>query len=133
MCARLTSLANCVQLAKGDAMTVSIGVAVRLTLDEGYDPPQGSVFIISDSKIFEGEGFWSVVEDTDDGVPTAIQVCCTSWYPFECRREILRMMRLTHVCRHLGAHVECINTPLEEKAASNEMDGEGKRVPNIEF
>jgi hypothetical protein len=97
------------QLAKGDVMTVGIGVGVRLTLDEGYDPPQGdmytarqlvadqstiplssdhewiaiitvgssiagSVFIDSDSKIFQGEGFWSVVEDTDDNVPTAFQV-----------------------------------------------------------
>lgn len=30
-----------VQLAKGDVMAFNIGVAVRLTLDEGYDPPQG--------------------------------------------------------------------------------------------
>lgn len=29
------------QLAKGDVMTVNIDVGVRLTLDEGYDPPQG--------------------------------------------------------------------------------------------
>ena len=31
----------CFQLAKGDVMAFNIGVAVRLTLDEGYDPPQG--------------------------------------------------------------------------------------------
>lgn len=93
------------QLAKGDVMTVNIGVGVRLTLDEGYDPPQGTplhatfdhaseqrncrvrnrglIFIltrragsvfIDDSKIFQGEGFWSVLEDTDEGVPTAFQV-----------------------------------------------------------
>lgn len=30
-----------VQLAKGDVMAFNIGVSVRLTLDEGYDPPQG--------------------------------------------------------------------------------------------
>lgn len=31
------------ELAKGDVMTVGIGVGVRLTLDEGYDPPQGDI------------------------------------------------------------------------------------------
>lgn len=86
-------------------MTVNIGVGVRLTLDEGYDPPQGKPFratfdhdseqrncrvrnkglvfiltlragsvFIDDSKIFQGEGFWSILEDTDEGVPTAFQV-----------------------------------------------------------
>lgn len=62
------------EMAKGDVMNVNIGVAVRMTEDEGYDPPQGSVFIESYSNIFKGEGFWSVLEDTDEGVPTAIQV-----------------------------------------------------------
>lgn len=60
-------------LAKGDMMNVNIGVAVRMAKDEGYDPPQGSVFIESESNIFKGEGFWSILEDTDEGVPTAIQ------------------------------------------------------------
>ena len=34
-------MSACCQLAKGDVMAFNIGVAVRLTLDEGYDPPQG--------------------------------------------------------------------------------------------
>ena len=61
------------ELARGDVMTFKIGVTVQLALDEGYDPPQGSVFILSDSNIFKGEGFWSVSEDNDQGVPTSIQ------------------------------------------------------------
>ncbi|EKX54613.1 hypothetical protein GUITHDRAFT_132306 [Guillardia theta CCMP2712] len=65
-------------LAKKDTMTVQIGASVRLDVDEGYDPPQGSVILTSESKIFDGIGFWSVQEDTDDGVPTAIQASLNS-------------------------------------------------------
>ena len=34
-------------------MTVNLGVAIRMTEDVGYDPPQGSVLIVSDSGIFQ--------------------------------------------------------------------------------
>eukprot|EP00960_Hanusia_phi_P050225 760081-Hanusia_phi.AAC.1 len=61
------------KLAKMETMTVNVGVSLRLEVDEGYDPPQGSVVLTSESKIFDGVGFWSVQEDTDEGVPTAIQ------------------------------------------------------------
>ena len=47
---QLSSCVSCIavltstnmQLAKGDVMKVNIDVGVRLTLDEGYDPPQGT-------------------------------------------------------------------------------------------
>ena len=35
------------QLAKGDAMSVNIGVAVQLTMDEGFDPPQVCLYSCS--------------------------------------------------------------------------------------
>jgi hypothetical protein len=67
------------KVAKGDFMTVGISARVRMRLDEGFDPPQGSAFV-SDSKIFkesdgrEMEGFWQVEDDGDDGVPRTIQL-----------------------------------------------------------
>ena len=34
-------------------MTVNLGVAIRMSEDVAYDPPQGSVLIVSDSEIFQ--------------------------------------------------------------------------------
>ena len=88
------------QVAKGDVMNFKVGVSVRLELDEGYDPPQGSVFIVSDSTIFKGEGFWSILEDTDEGVPTAIQVSCFQTHVMPCSCSTESSSYLAHVVPH---------------------------------
>lgn len=80
-------------LAKGEASsTVGLDYSVRFELEEGYDPPQGTVSLLSASRLLStstaaeeaaaaaagtrpavAKGFWSVDATDDEDVPTAIK------------------------------------------------------------
>ena len=69
-------------------MTVNLGVAIRMTEDVGYDPPQGSVLIVSDSGIFQ----------VSRGLPHT----CT-----RCVRVCMQVMMVCGSCAAGGGVLEC--------------------------
>jgi hypothetical protein len=61
------SLGGSGAVAKGSSGTAILDLALAFELDEGYDPPQGSVRLIRPSRFLGGEnnrGFWKVDADT---------------------------------------------------------------------
>ena len=71
-------------LSKEEATgTLGLDFAVAFSVDEGFEPPQGSVRLLTPSRFLSTDGrlpgFWSVDATDDDDVPTAIRwrLACT--------------------------------------------------------
>ena len=75
-CSRLRSRSRShrSQLARAQSSTATLDIATAFSRDEGFDPPQGSVTLLRDSRFLaSSQGFWKLESDDDDGVPQTVQ------------------------------------------------------------